>query len=411
MSTVAANPRRLIRPPALRTAESATASRLELFFDLAYVLVVLELADAFYADMTWRGAVAFVALFVALWISWIGFTLYANRFDTDDVVFRIGKLAATLAVAGCAASATGVTGEFSTAFAVSFLLGRIVLLLLLVRAWRHVPEARPTVSIYLGATAFSAALWAVSLAFGAPARYWVWAAAVAVDATGPVLATWRDERAPLHMEHLPERFGLLVILVLGEAVGGAATGVHDGKWVAPSVVVGVMGFVIAAALWWNYFDITAQDSEERLEEDDDNDDGAEQAGGQRGTRADERHDLFVYGHLPLTLGIVMVGVGVEDLVAHPADPLPSTGAWTLATGLVLYLVGSAMIVAGTRRSWRATWPWPTVALPVVVLVTLGQHNNAPLFVGGLALVCVVLAVVGTLHPSAQPEPRAREESR
>jgi hypothetical protein len=30
----------------------------------AYVLVVLELADAFYADMTWRGAVAFVALFV-----------------------------------------------------------------------------------------------------------------------------------------------------------------------------------------------------------------------------------------------------------------------------------------------------------------------------------------------------------
>jgi len=98
MSTVAANARRLIRPPALRTAESATASRLELFFDLAYVLVVLELADAFYADMTWQGAVVFVALFVALWFSWIGFTLYANRFDTDDVVFRIAKLAATQGV-------------------------------------------------------------------------------------------------------------------------------------------------------------------------------------------------------------------------------------------------------------------------------------------------------------------------
>jgi low temperature requirement protein LtrA len=407
MPTVAATAHRLIRPPALRTADSATASRLELFFDLAYVLVVLELADAFYADMTWRGALAFIALFVALWFSWVGFTLYANRFDTDDVIFRLAKLAATLAVAGCAAAATGATGEFSTAFAASFLFGRVVLLLLHLRAWRHVPEARPTVSVYVGATALSAALWAVSLPVGGAARYWLWAAAVAVDAAGPIIATWRGDRAPLHLEHLPERFGLLVILVLGEAVGGAATGVHDGKWAAPSVAVGVAGFVIAAAQWWNYFDITAHESEERLQEDDDHN-SVDRTADDRGARSDERHDLFVYGHLPLTLGVVMAGVGIEDLVAHPADPLPSTGAWTLAGGLALYLVGSSMIVGGTRRSWRAIWPWPTVALPLVVLVTLPRHNTALLLVGGLAAICAVLAVAGTLHPAARPEARAGE---
>jgi len=399
MPTLAATARRMVQPPTLRTAESATASRLELFFDLAYVLVVLELADAFYQDMTWRGAVTFAALFVALWFSWVGFTLYANRFDTDDVVFRIAKLASTGAIAGCAAAATAATGDFSTPFAVCFLLSRIILLLLHARAWRHVPEARSTISVYLGAAALSGALWAVSLAFGGPARYWIWVAAVAVDAAGPVIATWREERAPLHVEHLPERFGLLVILVLGEAVGGAATGVHDGKWVAASVAVGVAGFVIAAALWWNYFDITAHESEERLQDDDESD------GDDRGAEADERHDLFVYGHLPLTLGIVMAGVGAEDLVAHPSDPLPSTGGWTLTTGLVLYLVGSAMIVGGSHRSWRAIWPWPTVALPLVVLVTLPRHNTALLLVGGLALVCVVLAVAGTLRPTAQPHKR------
>jgi low temperature requirement protein LtrA len=406
MSTVATNARRLIRPPALRTAQSATASRLELFSDLAYVLVVLELADAFYTDLTWPGALAFVALFVALWFSWAGFTLYTNRFDTDDVVFRIAKLAATLTVAGCAAAATGVTGAFSTAFAASFLLNRIILLLLHLRAWRHVPEARPTISVYLGATALSAALWAVSLAFDGSARYWLWAAAVAVDAAGPVVATWREGRAPLHMEHLPERFGLLVILVLGEAVGGAATGVHDGKWGATSVAVGVVGFVIAAALWWNYFDITAHESEERLHEADDHDSGLDRSGDDRSAHVDERHDLFVYGHLPLTLGVVMAGVGIEDLVAHPTDPLPSTGGWAIAVGLALYLIGSAMIVGATRRSWRAIWPWPILALPLVVVATLPKHNTALLLVGGLALICVVLAVAGTLHPAAQPEARA-----
>jgi low temperature requirement protein LtrA len=399
VSTVTATARRLIRPPTLRTAESATASRLELFFDLAYVLVVLELADAFYQDMTWRGAVVFAALFVALWFSWVGFTLYANRFDTDDVVFRLAKLASTGAIAGCAAAATAATGDFSTAFAASFLLSRIILLLLHVRAWRHVPEARPTIAVYLAATAASGALWAVSLAFGGPARYWLWVAAVAVDAAGPVVATWREERAPLHMEHLPERFGLLVILVLGEAVGGAATGVHDAKWTAASVAVGVAGFLIAAALWWNYFDITAHESEEELQEEDEGDDD------DRGAEADERHDLFVYGHLPLTLGIVMAGVGTEDLVAHPSDPLPSTGAWTLAVGLALYLVGTAMIVGGTRRSWRAIWPWPGVALPLVLLVTLPRHNTALLLVGALAVICVVLAVAGTLRPTAHSQKR------
>ena len=98
------------RPPTLRTGEEATASRLELFFDLAYVLVVLELANAFYSDLSWRGLAVFVALYVALWFSWVGFTLYANRFDTDDVVFRIAKLAATASIAGCAASASAATG-------------------------------------------------------------------------------------------------------------------------------------------------------------------------------------------------------------------------------------------------------------------------------------------------------------
>ena len=62
--------------------------------------------------------------------------------------------------------------------------GRVVLLLLNVRAWRHVEEARPTVAVYLAATAVSAVLWAVSLGVGGTARWVLWAAAVAVDAAG-----------------------------------------------------------------------------------------------------------------------------------------------------------------------------------------------------------------------------------
>jgi low temperature requirement protein LtrA len=385
--------RRLVRPPTLRTGEDATASRLELFFDLAFVLVVIELADSFYTDLSWRGAAVFTGLFVALWLSWVGFTLYANRFDTDDVVFRLAKLTATLGIAGCAAAASGATTSYSTPFVVCFLITRVVLLVLHVRAWRHVEAARPTIAVYLGAAALTTALWAASLAVGGSARWALWGVAIAVDVAGPIVATWRGDKTPLHMEHLPERFSLFVILVLGEAVGGAATGVHDAKWAGGSVAVGVVGFVIAAGLWWNYFDITANDSEEELHEHDDHDDETE------GAAADERHDLFVYGHLPLTLGVVMAGVGIEELVLHPDELMPSTGAWVLVGGIALYLLGSALILGGTHRTWRVVWPWPIAALPVVVLVALPHHDSALLLVSALAVVCVALAVVGTLRPA------------
>ncbi|MGI3784919.1 MAG: low temperature requirement protein A, partial [Janthinobacterium lividum] len=336
MADVAVQP--LVRPPRLHLGRAGAASRLELFFDLAYVLVILELAHGLYTDLTWHGLLVMVGLFTAIWISWMGFTLYANRFDTDDLVFRLAKLAATGAIAGCAASASDAVGKYAVPFAASYLLGRLVLLGLYLRAWRHVAEARPTISVYLVCVGASSLLWAVSLAVPEPGRYWWWAVAVLVDAVGPVLATLRDDRLPLHIEHLPERFGLLVILVLGEALGGAARGTHDASWAGPSLAGGVLGLVLAASLWWAYFDVAAtssagsleQASEEEVEGDGD---AAEE---DAPPDADQRHDLFVYGHFPLTLGIVLAGVGLEGLAVHPETPGPSASAWVLAGGLVLF---------------------------------------------------------------------------
>lgn len=95
-----------MRRPRLATGEEREASRLELFYDLAYVLVVAELAAAFLHDLTWSGAAVFAGLFITMWLAWVSTTLYANRFDTDDVVFRIAQFIGTAAIAGSAAAAT-----------------------------------------------------------------------------------------------------------------------------------------------------------------------------------------------------------------------------------------------------------------------------------------------------------------
>ncbi len=232
--------------------------------------------------------------------------------------------------------------------------------------------------MYLVCVGASTVLWAVSIAVPASGRYWLWAIAVLVDAVGPGLATLRNDRLPLHIEHLAERFGLLVILVLGEALGGAARGIHDAGWAGPSIVAGILGLLLAAGLWWAYFDVVAattssglkQASEEGEEDKEPDDDESP-------PDADQRHDLFVYGHFPLALGTILAGVGMEGLAAHPETSGPSAAAWILAGGLALFYAGNAMIVAGTALSWRPVWPWPLILLPVVVALGAAPMPRPP----------------------------------
>jgi low temperature requirement protein LtrA len=397
-------PESLVRPPRLHLGREGTASRLELFFDLAYVLVVLELAKVFYEDLTWHGAAVLAGLFVTIWFSWVGFTLYANRFDTDDVVFRIAKLIATGSIAGCAASASDAAGKLAVPFAACYLGSQLVLLALYLRAWRHVHEARPTVRVYLFTVGLSAALWAVSLVVPSPARYVVWAIAVLMSAAGPVLATLRSDKFPLHIEHLPERFGLLVILVLGEAVGSAARGVHDASWAPISIGVGVLGFAVAAGIWWIYFDITAPSSARELQDVEEEKDAESNSDAQDADShvSDARHDLFVYGHLPLSFGIVLAGVGLEELIVHPDKAAPSVAGWVLASGLALFLAGVTLVISGTTQKVRSIWPWPVAAIPIMLLGALAPFPASLLLTATYAVGILLLAAQGT-RTSRRPD--------
>jgi len=373
-------PAPLVRPPQLRTGEDRTASRLELFVDLAYVLVIAELAGGLTEDLTWHGAGVFGGLFTVTWWSWVTITLYANRFDTNDVPYRLIKLAAMFAVLVMAASATEAIGPQSGIFATAYLATRALLFALYARAWQHVVEARATITIYLAGTGAGAALWALSLVVPAPARYWPWAGGILLEAAAPLIATRYGRNVPLHVEHLPERFGLFVILVLGESIASVVHGMYETDWQTIPVVVAVVGFVIAAALWWSYFDLGGAAGKQRLV-----DHGGDQESGTA--------DRYVYGHLPLTLGLAAVAVGIEQFILHPVGELTPGGRWALCAGAGLFMLGTAAVIAGTSHSWRAAWPWPTAVIPLVVVVGFLDEllPVASVSAIGIALLLTVLA--------------------
>ena len=375
-----------IRPPDLNQESNRSATRLELFFDLAFVLFVARCADLLAKDETWTGAAMFAAVLAIGWWAWASTTLYANRFDTDDAVFRLITLVAMAGVVAMAASVDKLGEPTGRWFVIGYVVIRLALVAGYLRAWRHVPEARSTARLYLIGHSLGAGFWLVSLLVPEPARYVLWGVGVLVDLVWPTAAARLKDAVPLHLEHLPERFGLFVILVLGESVAAVVTGLHDGGWKPAVAGTALAAFVVAATLWWVYFDLSGGAAKRRLA-----------AEGDHATKHGV-HDFYVYVHLPLLVSLAAVAVGLEHLVLHGADDHLSAGTrWVLGIATAGYLLSAAVMQGWLGERVRGAVLWPGAGVPLVLLIA--WLDLAPLWTAGLlAAVLVAGAVTGfVLH--------------
>lgn len=348
-----------VRPPDLNQESNRSATRLELFFDLAFVLFVARCADKLAEDESRHGALVFTAVLAIGWWGWASTTLYANRFDTDDAVFRLLTLTAMAGV-GTMAAAVDKVGDSSAPF---FVLGYVLIRLALVagyaRAWRHVPDARPTARLYLIGHSLGAGIWLASLAVAAPGRYWLWGVGVLADVAWPTAASRLRNAVPLHIEHLPERFALFVILVLGESVAAVVTGLHDGGWEAAIVLTAAPAFVAAAALWWIYFDLSGGAAKRRLAEEGED------------VPKHGVHDFYVYIHLPLAVSLAAVAVGLEHTVVHGAeDHLTAGTRWVLGVATAGYLGTAALMQAHLGGRVRGALLWPGAGVPLALVIAV-----------------------------------------
>src|SRR5437868_2833587 len=214
-------------PPRLRTADDRDSERhaswLELFFDLVFVVAITELSRLLVLDHSALGFLRFAALFVPVYVAWQGYMAYATRFDTDDLAFRLTYFAAMLAIAAMAVLIADVArGVHTAAFAVAYVVLRSLMLALYARAWRAVPEARPLVRFYGLGYSVGVGIWLASLAVTTPYRYWFWGAAQVLELSLPPLSTRLHRRIPTSATHLPERWALFTLIVLGESVAAVA---------------------------------------------------------------------------------------------------------------------------------------------------------------------------------------------
>jgi low temperature requirement protein LtrA len=377
-----------LRPPQLRTLDDQGerhATWLELFFDLVFVISIAEVVHTLEDYRSLGDFLGTAGLFVAVWWAWVGYTVYADRFDTDDLLHRVLVLAGMLAVIAMALSVHDALHGGAAQFALTFVAVRGIVLLLNARARRHAAAARPLLNLYLTAFSIGASLWLVSVFVPEPARYVLWGVALVIELSAPWVGRHQIAKAPIHASHLVERFGLFTLIVLGESVISVAQGAADVDWTAVTVAAAIGGFVAVACLWWLYFDSI--------------DDGA--------IRSVLQGLTWNYAHLPLLAGLVSVAVGTEYAVIEAATgELQRSTALALGAGTALYLLATVVTGLAVRRTTdRVRWP----ALGAAVLaLAIGLAWPLELPVGlllALDLMLVVLVVVesaGRLRTAPAP---------
>jgi low temperature requirement protein LtrA len=319
----------LSRAMRLRYVAGTPARRvswLELFFDLIFVAAVAQVSAPLREDYAVSGIVRFATLFILIWWAWTGHSVFSTRFDTDDSVQRALTFVQMFAVAVMAANAQHPLGSRDSAgFAAAYAIVRLVLVVQYVRA-RSVHQARALATRYLVGHGIAATLWLASAFTMAPARFAIWAAAMAIDLGTPWLALSHSVRVPPDAAHLPERFGLFTLILLGETVVAIMEGMESQEhWSVVAASAALVSMAAAFVVWWWYFDVV----------------GAAQERPVRSRSEAVRLHLWSYAHLPLYLGIAVGGVGLQRIVRTAERSGP--GAAELAIVFTAFvLVATAM---------------------------------------------------------------------
>jgi low temperature requirement protein LtrA len=383
-----------------RTDEvSQRASTLELFYDLVFVFAITQVSHFLLEHLTWAGAGQALIVLLAVWWSWNYTTWTTNELDTEAIPVRLLLLALMLISLLMSVAIPDAFGEHALLFAGSYVA---------IQVWRHTfltfAAAHPgTIERERAGrilTWFVAAgvLWIAGALADGPARTALWLAALALDYGAPLVLFWvpgrpRLEGATWHVgtEHFAERFGLFIILALGESIVliGATTSESD---LTPATIVAfVMAFLTSAAIWWLYFTSVARLGEHYLAVSED--------------RTTLARDGYTFLHVVFAAGIIVTAVGDELVIAHPTELLPPQEVTAVAAGPAIYLL--ALTLFGYRLTGALSKRKLFGALACVVVGFVGIFSPA-LVLSGL-LIVVLVAVIGSNYLLASRS-RARGEA-
>jgi low temperature requirement protein LtrA len=290
------------------------ATPLELLFDLTFVIAFgvagNELAHFLADDHLAAGIGGFLfAVFAISW-AWINFSWFASAYDTDDWVFRLLTM---VQMVGVLLLALGLPDMFDSlerggtvdnaVMVLGYVVMRVPMVFQWARAARQDPARRSACLAYIVTILVAQAGWvALLLAHTSIVTTFTAAAGlILIELVGPLIAETRLGGTPWHARHIAERYGLLIIIALGEALIGtmatltAVVGPDGPGWSADVALVGLAGVALTFGMWWTYFMIPSAEVLEARR---------------------ERSFGWGYGHIPIFGAVVATGAGLHAAASY-----------------------------------------------------------------------------------------------
>lgn len=366
--------------------EERRVTFLELFYDLVYVVIVAQLSHTLAGDISLTGVGTFIFLFIIVWWAWLNGALYHDLHGNNDIRTRVFTFLQMSTVGAMAVFAQNAMGDGSVGFAMAYAAFHLILTWLWWRTGVYDPDHRPLSQPFAATFLVTTLLFLISIVTPAPWRFVLWALALFTDlALVLVVMTHPDSaiqaqvsRVDLISASVVERFGLLTIIVLGEVIVGVVSGVAEHphlSWLAGGS--GFLGMLIAIGLWWVYFDFVS---------------------GYAPVPRTGMQLLWVYLHLPITMGITAVGAGILNVVEHAGEPLPKAVHWLLVGAIAVALVSIGIILKSLnltddlRRVYR-TGAHITFIAGILVLIA----GFLPIGTTALLLVLIALLLAPVLY--------------
>jgi low temperature requirement protein LtrA len=349
-------------------------SPLELFFDLVFVFAITQVTALLSDDPTWGGLVRGALVLAALWWAWAAYAWLTNTVDPEEGAVRLAMFAAAGAMLVASLAVPGAFRADALAFGVAYLVVRVLHIALYAMAGRRDRDLLGAVLRMTPTALAGPALILLAAATDGVPQGALWAGALALDYLGVLIG--RGAGFTVSPGHFAERHGLIVIIAIGESIVAVGVGAAGLPLDAGLILAALLGMVVAASLWWAYFDVVAVTAERRLRE----------ASGVE--RARLARDSYSYLHLPMVGGIVLFALGVKKTLAHLGDPLETVPAVGLCGGLALYLLAH---VAFRLRNMRTLSVRRLVAaLVLLAFVPAAVELPALASLASVASVCALL---------------------
>jgi low temperature requirement protein LtrA len=328
---------------------------LELFFDLVFVFALTQVTLLMSDNPHWDGLGEGMLVLVALWWAWGAYAWLTNYVAADQDRERLLVFGAMGAFLIAALAVPQAFEDDALVFAIAYAAARWMHIFIFAEANENVDTGQAITRLARTALPAPALLIAAALVDDGTLRACIWIVALAIDLAGPYVFGVRGFQ--VSAGHFAERFGLIVIIALGESIVAIGAGL-EGELDAGVIVAAALGLVLACALWWAYFDWIAMFAEDRFRSTRDD------------TRARMARDAYSYLHLPMIAGIVLVALGVKKTIGDVGEPLETVPAVALLGGVALYYLGHIGVrYRITRTLFRGRLIAFVVALALIPVAT------------------------------------------